>query len=118
MEGTKDTFLEAAAITYPRPPGNTWHGLHALLAFHSWKHPHTVTLSPLDHNQQRWVPEDDPTTTITIQQDPENPIGYHLTSSDPAPHPPASPTLHEIFATISAELQAAKAPQQPDDEMP
>ena len=40
-KGTTDAFLEAAAETYPRPPGDTRHGLHALLAFHSWKHlPH------------------------------------------------------------------------------
>ena len=45
-------------------------------------------------------------------------MGYHITWNDPAPHPPASPTLQDIFATISAELQAAKAPHQPDDEMP
>ena len=51
-EGTKDTFLEAAAKTYPRPPGDTRHSLQALLAFHSWKHDHTVTVHPLDHNPQ------------------------------------------------------------------
>ena len=34
-KGTTDAFLEAAAETYPRPPGDTRHGLHALLAFHS-----------------------------------------------------------------------------------
>ena len=34
-KGTMDAFLEAAAETYPRPPGDTRHGLHALLAFHS-----------------------------------------------------------------------------------
>ena len=49
-KGTKDAFLEAAAETYPRPPGDTRHGLHALPAFHSWKHRHTITLHPLDHN--------------------------------------------------------------------
>ena len=108
-EGTKDTFREAAATTYD---------LHALPAFHSWKHPHTVTLQPLDHNPQRWTLEDNATTTVTIQQDLKSPTTYHLTSSDPAPYPPTSPGLHNIFAPISAELQAAKAPQQPHDEMP
>ena len=49
-KGTMGAFLEAAAETYPRPPGDTRHGLHALLAFHSWKHRHTITLHPLDHN--------------------------------------------------------------------
>ena len=34
-KGTMDAFLEAAAETYPRPPGDTRHGLHALIAFHS-----------------------------------------------------------------------------------
>ena len=68
--GNVDTFLEAAAETYPRPPGDTRHGLHALLAFHSWKHRHTVTLHPLDHNPHRWTPEDDATATITVQQSP------------------------------------------------
>ena len=106
-EGTEDVFLKSAATTYPPPSGDTRHGLHALLAFHSWKHHHTVTLHPLDTNPQRWTAEDN-TTTTTIQQDPENPTGYQ----------PTSPTLHDIFATISAELQAAKAPQQPDDRMP
>ena len=109
---------EAAAETYPRPPGDTRYGLHALLAFHSWKHRHTVTLHPLDHNPHRWTPEDDATATITVQQSPENPEEYHITWDDPAPHPPASPTLPDVFATISAELQEAKAPQQLDEEMP
>ena len=117
-EGTTNTFLEAAATTYPRPPGDTRRGLHALLVFHSWKHHHTTTFQPFDHDPQRWTPKDDASTTITIQQDPENPTGYHLIWSDPAPHPPASPTLHDIFATISTGPQEAKAPQQPDDEMP
>ena len=92
-KGTADAFLEAAAETYPRPPGDTRHGLHALLAFHSWKHRHTVTLHPLDHNPHRWTPEDDATATITVQQSPENPEEYHIAWDDPAPHPPASPTL-------------------------
>ena len=117
-EGTMDTFLEAAAANYPRPPGDTRQGLHALLAFHSWKHHDTITLHTLNHNPRRGTPEDDTTTAITIQQDPENPAGYHLTWSDPAPHPPASPILQDVFATISAELQEAKAPQQPEDKMP
>ena len=117
-KGTADAFLEAAAETYPRPPGDTRHGLHALLAFHSWKHRHTVTLHPLDHNPHRWTPEDDATAAITVQQSPENPEEYHITWNDPAPHPPASPTLPDVFATISAELQEAKAPQQLDEEMP
>ena len=34
-KGTMETFLEAAATTYPRPPGDSRHGLHALLAFHN-----------------------------------------------------------------------------------
>ena len=113
--GTLDTFLEAAATAYPCPPGDTQHSLHALLAFHSWKHHHAVTLHPLDHNPQRWTPEDNANTTITIQQDPKPKTGYHLTWSDPAPHPPTSPTLHDIFPAISAGLQEAKSPQQPDD---
>ena len=117
-KGTADAFLEAAAETYPRPPGDTRYGLHALLAFHSWKHRHTVTLHPLDHNPHRWTPEDDATATITVQQSPENPEEYHITWDDPAPHPPASPTLPDVFATISAEPQEAKAPQQLDEEMP
>ena len=117
-DGNMDTFLEAAAKTYPRPPADTWHGLHALFAFHSWKHHHNVSLHPLDHNPQRWTPENGATTAVTIQQDPENPTRYHLTWSDPASHPAASPTLQDIFATISAGLPEAKAPQQPDDEMP
>ena len=78
-DGTMDIFLEAAATTYPRPPGEARHGLHALLGFHSWKNQHNVTLHPLDHNPRQWTPEDNTTTTITIQQDPENPKGYHLT---------------------------------------
>ena len=49
-KGTREAFLEAADETYPRPPGDTRHGLHALLAFRSWKHCHTITLHPLDHN--------------------------------------------------------------------
>ena len=113
-KGTTDAFLEAAAETYPRPPGDTRHGLHALLAFHSWKHRHTITLHPLDHNPHRWTPEDNATAAITVQQSPENPEEYHITWNDPAPHPPASPTLPDVFATISAELQDAKAPQQLD----
>ena len=117
-KGTMDTFLEAAAATYPRPPRDIRHGLHALLAFHSSKHRHTITLHPLDHNPHRWTPEDDATAAITIQQDPGNQAGHHVTWNDRAQHPPASPTLHDVFATISAELQEAKAPQQPDDRMP
>ena len=113
-----DAFLEAAAETYPRPLGDTNHSLHALLAFHSWKHRHTITLHPLDHNPHRWTPENNATAAITEQQSPENPEEYHITWNDPAPHPPASPTLPDIFATIGAELQEAKAPQQPDEEMP
>ena len=107
-----DTFLAAAARTHPCSSGDTGHGLHTLLAIHSWKHHRAITLHPLDHNPHQWTPEDDATIAITIQQ------GYHPTWSDPAPHPPASPTLQDVFATISAELQEAKAPQQPDDEMP
>ena len=117
-KGTKDAFLEAAAETCPRPPGDTRHGLRAVLAFHSWKHRHTITLQPLDHNPHRWTPEEDATASITVQQSRENPEEYHITWNDPAPHPPASPTLPDVFATISAELQEAKAPQQPDEEMP
>ena len=117
-KGTKDAFLEAAAKTYPPPPGDTRHGLHALLAFLSWKHRHTITHHPLDHNPHRWTPEDNATAAITVQQSPENLEEYHITWSDPAPHPPASPTLPDVFATISAELQEANAPQQPDKEMP
>ena len=52
-KGTMNAFLEAAAETYPHPPGDTRHGLHALVAFHSWKHCHTITLQPLDHNPHR-----------------------------------------------------------------
>ena len=52
-KGTGDAFLEAAVETYPRPAGDTRHGLHALLAFHIWKHRHTITLNPLDHNPHR-----------------------------------------------------------------
>ena len=117
-EGTVHTFLEAAAATYSRPPGDSRHGLQALLVFHSWKHRHTITLQPLDHNPHRWMPEDEATAAITIQQDPESPAGYHLTWNNPRLNPPASPTLQDFFATISAELQEAKAPQQSDDEMP
>ena len=117
-KGTKDAFLEAAAETYPRPPGDTRHGLHALLAFHSWKHRHTITLHPLDHNPHQWTPEDDATAAITVQQSPENPEEYHITWNDPAPQPPASPTLRDVFASISTEPQEAKAPQQLDEEMP
>ena len=113
-----DTLLEAAATTYPCPPGDTRHGLNALFAFHSWKHHHTITLHPLDQNPHRWTPENDAITAITIQQDRENQAGHHLTRNDPVPHPPASATLQDVFAAISAELQEAKAPQQPDDEMP
>ena len=114
-KGTPDAFLEAAAETYPRPLGDTRQGLHALLAFHSWKHRHTITPHPLDHNQHRWTPEDDATAAITIQQDSENPAEYHITWNHPAPQPPASPNLPDVFATISTELQEAKATQQPDD---
>ena len=117
-QGTTDAFLEAAAETYPRLPGDTRHGLHALLAFHSWKHRQTITLHPLDHNPHRWTPEDDATAAITVQLSPENPEEYHITWNDPATHPPASPTLPDVFETISAELQEAKAPQQLDEEMP
>ena len=118
LGGTLDTLLEAAATTYPRPPRDTRHGLHALFAFHSWNHHHTITLHLLDHNLHRCTPEDDATNAITIQQDPENPAGYDLTWSDPAPHPPGPPTLQDVFATISAEPGETKAPQQPDEEMP
>ena len=117
-KGTMDAFLEAAAETYPPPPGDTRHGLHALLAFHSWKHRDTITLHPLDHNPHRWTPEDDANAAITVQQNPENPEEYHITWNQPATHPPASPTLPDVFATISAELQEAKAAQQTDNEMP
>ena len=117
-EGTTDTFLEATATTYCHPTGDTQHSLHTLLALHSWKHHHTVTLHLLDHNPQRWTPEDYASTIITIQRDPENPTGYHLTWSNPARHPPASRTLQDMFATISAGLQEAIAEQQPDEEMP
>ena len=117
-KGTADAFLEAADETYPRPPGDTRHGLNTLLAFQTWKHRHTVTLHPLDHNRHRWTPEDNATAAITVQQSPENPEEYHITWNDPAPHPPASPTLPDVFAAISAELQEAKAPQQLDEEMP
>ena len=89
----------------------------ALLAFNSLKNRHTITLHPLDHNPHRWMPEDDATAAITIQQDPGNPAGYHLTWDYPAQHPPASPTLQDFLATISAELQEAEATPQPDDEM-
>ena len=47
-----------------------------------------------------------------------NPEEYHITWNGPAPHPPASPILPDVFATVSAELQEAEAPQQLDDEMP
>ena len=117
-KGTISTFLEAAAETQPRPPGDTRHGLHALLAFHGSKHRHTITLHPLEHNLHRWTPEDDATATIIIQQDSGKPAGYHITWNNPAPEPPASRTLPGVFPTISAELQEPKAPQQPDDEMP
>ena len=73
--GTMDTFLEAAAETYPRTPVDTRHGLHALLAFHSWKHRHTITLHPLDHNPHPWTPEGNANSATTIQQDPRNPAG-------------------------------------------
>ena len=117
-KGTTDAFLEAVAETYPRPLGDTRHGLHALLAFHSWKDRHIITLHPLNHNPHRLTPEDNATAAMTIQQDLENPEEYLITWNDPAPHPPASPTLPDVFATISAELQEAKARQQADDEMP
>ena len=117
-KGTTDAFLEAAAETYPRPPGDTRHGLDALLAFHSWEHRDTITLHPLDHNPHRWTPEDHTSAAITVQQSPENREEYHITWNDRAPHPPASPTLPDVSATISAELQEAKAPQQLDKEMP
>ena len=110
-----DSFLEAAATTYPRPPGDTRHILHALLGFHSRKHHHTVSIHPLDHNPQRWTPADGATTAVTIQQAPAKQSGYHLTWNDPAPQAPASPTLQDIFATISAGLQEA---QQQDHKMP
>ena len=87
----KDGFLEAAAETYPRLPGDTRHGLHAPLAVHCWKHRHTITLHPLDHNPHRWTPEDDNTAAITGQQSPENPEEYHITWNDPAPKPPPPP---------------------------
>ena len=90
-KGTKDAFLEAAADTYPRPPQDTRYGLQALLAFHSWKHRHTITLQPLDHNPHRWTPEDDASIAITVQQSPENPEEYHTTWNDPASHPPPPP---------------------------
>ena len=64
LEGTKDAFLEAAAETYLRPPGDTRHGPHALLAFHSWKYRHTITLHPLDHNPHGWTPENDATAAM------------------------------------------------------
>ena len=56
--------------------------------------------------------------TASVQQSLENPEEYRITWKDPAPHPPASPTLPDVFATINAELQEAKAPQQLDEEMP
>ena len=115
-KGTKDALLEAAAATYPRPPGDTRHGLHALLAFHSWKH---ATPSPCT-----------PSTTIHtdghLKKTPPPPSQYskaprtrrNTTSPGTIRHPPASPALPDVFATISAELQEAKAPQQPEEEMP
>ena len=111
-KGTTEAFLESAAETYPRPPGDTRHGLHARLAFHSWKHRHSITLHPLHHNPHRWTPEDDASAAITVQQSPANPEEYHITWNDPAPQPTASSTLPDVLATISAELQEAKAPQQ------
>ena len=118
LKGTMDAFPEAAAETYPRQPGDTRQGLKFHLAFHSWKHRHTITLHPLDHNPHRWTPEDDASAAITVQQSPQNPEEYHITWNDPAPQPPTFPTLPDVFPTISAELQEAKAPQQPDGEMP
>ena len=38
-KGTKDTFLDAAATTYPRPPEDTQHSLHALLEASPHCHP-------------------------------------------------------------------------------
>ena len=113
-----DAFLEATAKTYPRPPGNTRHGLHALLAFHSWKH---ATPSPST-----------PSTTIHtdgyLKTTPPSPSPYSKTpraqrsTIQPGtlrhPTPPASPILPDIFAAISAELQEARARQQTDDQMP
>ena len=94
----------------------------------AWKHharprrPSSIPqLETPPHHQtspHRWTPEDDATAAITIQQNPENPEEYHITWNNPAPHPPASPTLPDVFATISAELQEAKAPQQTDNEIP
>ena len=107
-KGTMDAFLEAAAETYPRPPGDTRHGLHALLAFHSWKHRHTITLHPPDHNPHRWTPEDDATAAITVQQSTENPEEYHITWNDPASHPPASPTLADVFAPSAQNCRRRK----------
>ena len=110
--------------THAAHPSQEWRGTSgartrtALLAFHSWTHRDTITLQPLDQNPHRWTPEDDATAAITVQQSPENPEEYHITWNDPAPHPPASPTLPDVFANSSAELQEAKAPQQPTEEMP
>ena len=42
----------------------------------------------------------------------------HSINCASATHSPASPTLRDVFATISAELQEAKAPQRRDEEMP
>ena len=112
-----DAFLEAAASTHPRPPGDTRHDLHALLASHSWKYHHAVTLHPLDHNPQRWTPEEDATTTLTIQHDPESPASYHLTWSNPASQPPKTRPPTTTSSPLSAGLQEAKTPQQPDKEM-
>ena len=78
-KGTMDAFLEAAAETYPRPPGDTGHGLHTLLAFHSWKPRNTITFHHLDHNPSRWTPEDAASAAITIQQNSKNPEEYHIT---------------------------------------
>ena len=93
---TMDTFLERTAATYPRPPGDTRHGLHALLAFHSWKHRHTITLDPLDNNPHRWTPEDDASCGHHHTARPWKPSGvpYHLEGSDtsPLPLPPPSKT--------------------------
>ena len=87
-----DTFLEAAATTFPGRPRDTRHGsTHSL---HSTAGNTTTPSLSTSSTRIRtdWTPEDNATTAITIQQDPKKPSGYHLNWNAPATAtPPASP---------------------------
>ena len=68
-------------------------------------HHHPPPPPPQSH---QWTPEDDATAAITVQQSPENPEEYHITWNDPAPHPPASLTLPDVFGPSAQNCRRRK----------